>query len=76
LDEALRHGRELLAAVEVCESSLVTVPDDHDFTDVELAGFARAGVEALRTMARGADDAAAAARDALALLVRLAEAKP
>jgi DNA repair exonuclease SbcCD nuclease subunit len=76
LDEAQRHGRELLAAVEVYESGLVTVPEDHDFTDFELAGFARAAVEALRARAGGADDAAATARDALALLVRLAEAKP
>jgi len=76
LDEVLRHGRELLAALEMCESALVTLPDDHDFTDFELAGFARAGVETLRAMAHGADGAAATARDALALLVRLAEAKP
>jgi DNA repair exonuclease SbcCD nuclease subunit len=76
LDEALHHARELLAAVEVCDAALVTVPDDHDFSQIELAGFARAGVDALRAAARTEGDVGATARDALALLVRLAEAKP
>ncbi|HME70182.1 MAG TPA: metallophosphoesterase, partial [Myxococcota bacterium] len=76
LDEALRHARELVAAVEVRDAALVTVPDDHDFSEIELAGFARAGVEALRAQAQAGGDAGATARDALALLVRLAEAKP
>jgi DNA repair exonuclease SbcCD nuclease subunit len=73
LDEVLHHARELLAAVEVCDAALITIPDDCDFREIELAGFARAGVDALRVAAR--NDPAGTARDALALLVRLAEAK-
>ncbi len=76
LDEALRHARELLAAVELSDAALLTVPDDHDFKEIELAGFARAGVDALRAAAQVGSDAGGAARDALALLLRLAEAKP
>jgi len=76
LDEVLRHARELLAAAEVCDSALVTLPDDRDFHDMELAGFARAGVETLRAAAQAGGDAGATAKDALGLLLRLAEAKP
>jgi DNA repair exonuclease SbcCD nuclease subunit len=76
LDEALRHARELLAAVELRDAALVTVPEDHDFSEIELAGFARAGVDALRAAAQLGGDAGGTARDALALLVRLAETKP
>ncbi len=75
LDEALHHARELLAAVEV-RDAVVTVPDDHDFSEIELAGFARVGVDGLRAAAQVGGEAGATARDALALLVRLAEAKP
>jgi len=76
LDEALRHARELLAAVEVRDAELVTLPDDNDFHELELAGFARAGVEALQAAAQVGGDAGARAQDALALLLRLVEAKP
>jgi DNA repair exonuclease SbcCD nuclease subunit len=75
LDELLRHAGELVAALEVSDAELVSVPDDHDFREIELAGFARTGVDSLRAQAQGSGAAATAARDALALLVRLAEAK-
>ena len=68
LTEALERARDVFAAVEVWErsSDLAVVPDDGDFADLTLAGFARAAVDRLRA----APDAEA--RDALALLVRLA----
>jgi len=75
LDEMLRHAGELVAALEVSDAELVALPDDHDFSEIELAGFARTGVDALRAQAQESGDAATAARDALALLVRLVEAK-
>jgi DNA repair exonuclease SbcCD nuclease subunit len=75
LDEVLRHARELVAALDVRDAGLVSIPDDHDFSEIELAGFARAGVDTLRAQAQGSGDAATAARDSLALLMRLAEAK-
>ena len=46
----------------------MVLPEDADFADLELAGFAREALETLRE--RATDDETA--RNALALLVRLA----
>jgi hypothetical protein len=48
------------------------LPADADFEDLGLAGFAERAVASLRAQARSGGDGAATARDALALLVRLA----
>jgi DNA repair exonuclease SbcCD nuclease subunit len=73
LDEILDHAGDLFAAVIHSESSseLAVVPDDSDFADLALAGFAAAAVERLRAGAAALGAEAAVARDALALLVRL-----
>jgi DNA repair exonuclease SbcCD nuclease subunit len=70
IDEA----REVFGSVEAWEatSSLHVRPDDDDFADLGLSGFASAAVERLRAMAMGTGDEADTARDALSLLVRLA----
>ena len=51
-------------------NDLVVLPDDHDFTDLGLTGFASEALQEL-TAAAGDD---ATARDALALLYRLVRA--
>ncbi len=73
LQETLDHARDTFAAVEEWErhSDLVVRPEDDDFSDLALAGYAGATVEELRARAATGGEAAAAA-DALALLVRLA----
>lgn len=70
LDAVLERARDLFACVDVWdqEGDLAVIPDDADFEDLSLSGFAARAVERLRR-AEGED-----ARDALALLVRLAGA--
>lgn len=74
LHELLEHHRDLFAAIEEWERhmDLVVRPDDDDFTDLALTGFAQATVDELRARATGDRPEAETARDALALLVRLA----
>jgi DNA repair exonuclease SbcCD nuclease subunit len=73
LDQVLEHHDDLFAAVEVSStrSELVVLPDGEDFEDLGLAGFARAAVGDLRSVAAGDDEIALTARDALGLLYRL-----
>ena len=73
LDSALNHNADLLAALETWErrSDLVVVPDNDDLDQFGLSGFAREALLDLREMARSGEQALAA-RDALALLYRLA----
>jgi len=78
LDELLDDARQTLAALEISEraSDLRVLPEDSDFSDLGLAGFAATAVTRLREQAAGADADAATARDALGLLLRLATSKP
>ena len=73
LDRLLEHHSDLLAALETWErrSELVVVPDDTDLDKLELSGFAREAVDELSGLAESGNQAEAA-RDALALLHRLA----
>ena len=73
LDRLLEHHSDLLAALETWErsSELVVVPDDADLAKLELSGFAREAVDELSGLAESGNQAEAA-RDALALLHRLA----
>lgn len=73
LDEVVDHACDLFAAVVHSQSGsdLAVVPDDSDFADLALAGFAAEAVERLRARALAPGPEAAVARDALALLVRL-----
>lgn len=77
LDELLERERDRFAAIEEWErhTDLMVVPDDADFADLDLSGYAAAAADDLRrTLATGATGTtgAEAAADALALLVRLA----
>jgi hypothetical protein len=74
LDAILDEARHLFAGIDVSEgrSDLAVIPDDVDFADLELVGFAREALDELRAGAGGDGPDAATARDALGLLVRLA----
>ena len=73
LQGVLERHRDLFGAVEVtAQSDLIIRPDDDDFCDMSLTGFAAEAVGELRTTASGQGEQAQVARDALALLVRLA----
>lgn len=74
LEALLEHARDLFACVDVWEpdNDLVVLPADEDFDALALSGFAARAVDTLRERASTSDDAGAVARDALALLVRLA----
>lgn len=77
LRDLLERNRELFAAVEEHErhTDLVVRPDDDDFADLQLSGFAQEAVDTLRAAADGDDEEAGVARDALGLLVRFAGAE-
>ncbi len=74
LDALLAEERERFAAIEEWErhADLVVIPDDADFADLDLGGYAADAVAELRRAADGGVADAATAADALALLVRLA----
>jgi DNA repair exonuclease SbcCD nuclease subunit len=74
LDEVLAHHASMFAAIEQWErhTDLVVLAEEHDLSELGLAGFAGAAAEELAQVASGTGPQAAAARDALALLYRLA----
>jgi len=74
LDEVLERERDRFAAIEEWErhADLVILPDDADFADLDLAGYAAEALADLRARAAGDGPNAEAAGDALGLLVRLA----
>jgi DNA repair exonuclease SbcCD nuclease subunit len=74
LEAILERARDVFACVDVWEpdNRLAVLPDAGDFDGLGLAGFAARAVDGLRERAGGHGDDALAARDALALLVRLA----
>ena len=76
LESVLDASRDLFAHLDIwrSHSDLAVVPDDHDFSDLHLGGFADQGVAELVAQATGSDDAAAQdAQGALRLLHRLAD---
>ena len=74
LEALLEHQRDLFGAIERWQrhTELVVRPDDDDFADLSLSGFAAEALAALRAEASGTGADADAARDGLALLVRFA----
>jgi DNA repair exonuclease SbcCD nuclease subunit len=74
LDENLEQSRALFAALEIWErhTDLVVLPDQLDLESLGLSGFARAALDDLRETVAQRGDRAGVARDALALLYRLA----
>ena len=73
LDSVLEHNADLLAALETWErqSDLIVVPDAADQDHFDFSGFAQEALLDLHDMAKSGDQAVVA-RDALALLYRLA----
>jgi DNA repair exonuclease SbcCD nuclease subunit len=73
LQEIIEEAREVFGSIEEWEPSsrLLVRPEDDDFADLGLSGFARNAVARLRTAAASAGPGAETARDALSLLVRL-----
>ena len=74
LHATLDDASYLLGALERWErhSELVVLPADNEFADLGLSGFALDALEDLQALGRSDNDGAQAARDALALLYRLA----
>ena len=77
LQDMIEGAREVFGGIEDWDASreLVVRPDDDDFADVALTGFAQKAVERLRATATGDGPDAQAARDGLGLLVRLANGR-
>lgn len=69
----LERAEDLFAGVVLRDDELVVLPDDADFDTLSLSGFAATSVARLREAAQGEAEGQTA-RDALALLVRLAGA--
>lgn len=74
LEEIEEHARDLFAAVvrSSSRSELAVTPDNSDFENLSLAGFAASTVEKLRAQAEVPGPQSEQANDALALLMRLA----
>lgn len=73
LQEIIEGAREVFGSIEEWEPSsrLLVRPEDDDFADLGLSGFARNAVARLRAEAASSGPNAETARDALSLLVRL-----
>ena len=73
LEKVVEEAREVFGAIEEFEptSSLLVRPEDDDFADLALSGFAKNAVDRLRAMATSDGPEAVPARDALSILVRL-----
>jgi hypothetical protein len=69
----LLEASDLFAALDVRQDDLLVVPDDADFADLGFSGFADGTVQRLRSNISEGGVEAAAARDALMLLLRLAK---
>lgn len=78
LDALLAHQADLFASLQGWERriDLVVLPDEADFSGLELTGFARDALDDLRAQAGGDGPDAVVAQDALALLVRMAGVAP
>ena len=74
LDEILATERDRFAAIEEWErhADLAIVPDDADFADLDLSGYAAQARDDLRALVAAGGETAEAASEALGVLVRLA----
>lgn len=72
LMEFVDRAKEIAGAVETRYKDLTVIPEDSDFSELGLSGFAQKTVERLRELDANSDSSSSGARDALALLVRLA----
>jgi len=73
LQEIIEETREVFGSIEEWEPSsrLLVRPEDDDFADLGLSGFAKSAVVRLRAAVASGGPDAETARDALSLLVRL-----
>jgi DNA repair exonuclease SbcCD nuclease subunit len=73
LQEIIEEAREVFGSIEEWEPSsrLLVRPEDDDFADLGLSGFAKIAVARLRAKATSSGEDAETARNALSLLVRL-----
>jgi DNA repair exonuclease SbcCD nuclease subunit len=74
LEAILARARDLFAGLDVRDAELRVAAHERDLEGLALAGFAARAVAVLAEEARGEAAEAGAARDALALLVRLSAA--
>lgn len=74
LEQIISEHSDVFARVEFWprHTELVTIPDDSDFDDLGLTGFAADALEELSSRAAADNDDAGVAQDALGLLYRLA----
>jgi DNA repair exonuclease SbcCD nuclease subunit len=72
LHSHLDAAEDVFGALEAREDDLIVMPDDSDFADLGFSGFAGQTTELLRSRIAEGSHEAAAARDALTLLLRLA----
>jgi DNA repair exonuclease SbcCD nuclease subunit len=72
LEELLSYAKDILGVVETRMNNLVIIPEDADFNDLGLSGFAKSTIEQLRSNIEESKPDASISRDALGLLSRLA----
>jgi len=72
LEALLSHAEDILGAIQIRIEDLVVLPEDADFEDLGFSGFVSDSVQRLRSTVEESDPESIQARDALALLVRLA----
>lgn len=75
LEDIVDHRRDLFGVLEQPERhrDVVVRPDDGDFSDIPLSGYASVARDRLQDRAAGSGDEADTAADALALLLRLSK---
>lgn len=73
LQNYIIEATDLFGALDLREDDLVVLPDDIDFIDLGFSGFAEETVRRLRSKIGEGGNEGVLARDALALLIRLAQ---
>ena len=71
LQQSLETTSQIFGSFQLMDDGLVVLPDDTDFSDLRLTGFAEATVKQLREKMSGEGVEKMTAREALMLLVRL-----
>ncbi|GAA2519352.1 metallophosphoesterase family protein [Rarobacter incanus] len=77
LESVIDRARDVFARLDVWDShsDLAVIPDDHDFTDMGLSGFADDAVRELAALALSDSELARTAQDALSVLYRIEQAQ-
>lgn len=72
LQNHLLAATDMFAAIDVRDDALLVLPEDADFADLGFSGFADKTVQRLRSRVAQGGEQALVAREALALMLRLA----